>query len=157
MKTTMFFRRQRGQALHEMLVVIPLLILLAAGLAQLTLVIRAKIAFEDACGKAARIFALGDIRSKDLGPSLWENLGPDQKYFDQGSILVSARQPNSLLGGDLQEDLGFLGMVMKEGLFNYGGADWIVTIRYRGAPVLGPLFPNGILFKAQLAVLRHPA
>ncbi len=140
-----------------MLIVIPLLMLLAAGLGQLTLLIQEKIKFENACWKAARQFALGQFNSPEMENNVWENLGSDQRYFEKSSINISYQQPKTLLGGDLRSRLGFLGSVMKEGLFNYGGADWTITVRYRAIPLLGALFPDGILFQTRLAVLRHPA
>lgn len=149
--------KSKGQALSEMLIVIPLLLILAASLAQLTILIREKIKFENACGLAARQYALGQFSQGEISSAVWADLGNEQRYFDKGSISISTQEPKTLFGGDLQSRLGFLGSVMKEGLFNYGGGDWTITIRYRSFPLLGALLPNGFLFQTRLAVLRHPA
>lgn len=157
MKRSNLFRDHRGQALNEMLIVIPLLMILATGLSQLTIMVQEKIEFENACGRAARQFALGQFSSSDIGNTVWVDLGPAQKYFEKDSINIYTQQPKTLFGGDLQAKFGFLGGLAKDGLVNYGGADWTIAIRYRAIPLLGALFPNGVLFQTHLAVLRHPA
>lgn len=150
-------RNSKGQALNEMLIVIPLLLILAASLSQLAILIREKVQFEHACGLAVRQYALGQFPKEEIANALWNNLGAEQKYFDKGSVNISAQDTKTLLGRDFRGQFVFLRTVMKEGLFNYGGGDWTITIRYRSFPLLGVLLPNGILFQTRLSVLRHPA
>lgn len=158
MNNIKYFKSQndRGQAMAEMLLCIPLLLLLAAGMAQFGTLFLSKVHFEYACGESARAYNLGLISSDGFADSLWENLQTYQNCFDKNSIQVSVKGTQSILGGDATQKLGFLGKYVKGALFNYEGQEWTVTINCKAVPIFGILFPNGVPFTTQLAVLRHP-
>jgi len=146
-----------GQATSEMLIVVPLLFLLAAGTIQFSLIFLAKIQFEHACGEAARQYAAGLLRTDYAFKSVvWENLKPRQNHFIRGSINISVGKTSAyrdpLLGGNAQ----FLNAVSKN-VLDYDGEKWTVVIRSSPPPFFSLIFPDGIPFASTLAVLRHPA
>ena len=149
-------KEDKGQAMAEILLCIPLLLLLAAGMTQFGMLFLSKVHFEHACGEAARAYNLGLISSEGFADSLWENLSSYQNCFDKGSIQVSVEGTQSILGGDTTQKLGFIAKYVKGSIFNYGGEQWIITANCKVVPLFGVLFPKGVPFTTQLAVLRHP-
>jgi Flp pilus assembly protein TadG len=156
MKSITFLTQEKGQAMAEMLLCIPLLMLLAAGMVQFSLLFLSKVHFEYACGETARAFNLGQISSEGFADSVWDQLQPYQKLFDKNSIQISVGESQSVLGGDETAQLSLLSRYVQGSIFNYGGQEWTVTIHCKVTPLFGVLFPNGVPFSTQLAVLRHP-
>lgn len=148
-----------GQALTEMVLVLPLLCLMAAGLIQFSQMFLAKIAFEQACGLAARDYAASEIDDNQFTNDAWEDLGSDQKYFIYSSLQASALTPSLSALGRLTQNLPCLGPLyskLKSFVSNYTEKKWVATIQYKATPFFAPLFPNGILFQTQLAVIKYP-
>ncbi len=82
----------RGQALTEMILVVPLLILMLACTIQLTLLFQAQITFDKVCGDVAREYAAGLVNDpSSFSAELWLRLGGDQKSFDENSISVDCQ------------------------------------------------------------------
>ena len=75
----------------EMIIVIPLLFLLAAGMIQFTFLFMAKISFEHACGQSARDYAFKKIDPTLLSEDIWKNLGSEQVFFSKETILAFLR------------------------------------------------------------------
>lgn len=140
----------------EMILCLPLLFLFVAGMVQFSLLFSSKVHFEYACGETARAYNLGQISSDGFSDSLWENLGSYQSRFEKSSIQVGVKETQSLLGNDTTEKLGIIGKYVKGSLFNYEGQEWIIKVNYKAVPLFGILFPTGIPFITQLAVLKHP-
>jgi hypothetical protein len=150
---------QKGQALTEMVLVIPILCLMAAGLIQFTHLFLAKNAFEQACGLAARDYAAGGIDGSQFTGDAWENLGENQRYFIPGSLSAVPIPGSTSAANLLTDNLGVLGPLLskiKSVFVNYAGKKWIVTVRFKGPPFFGMLFPGGLAFQTQLAVLKYP-
>jgi hypothetical protein len=150
---------QNGQALTEMALVIPILCLMAAGLIQFTQLFLAKNTFEQACGLAARDYAAGEIDDTQFNQDAWENLGEDQRNFIPGSISAVPIPGSSSVANLLTNNLGVLGPLLskiKSVFVNYTGKKWLVTIQFKGPPFFGLLFPGGLTFQTQLAVLKYP-
>jgi hypothetical protein len=151
-----FLKSEKGQAIAEFLLSVPLLMLLAAGMIQFGMLLLAKIHFDYACGESARSFALHQISSDEFTGNLWDRLSPYQSVFEKGSIQISTESAQSFLGGYPSQKLDFLNQYVKGSIFDYGGPVWIVTINCKLVPLFGVFFPTGIPFQTQLAVLRHP-
>ncbi len=150
---------QRGQALTEMILVIPLLCLMAAGLIQFSQLFLAQNAFDQACGLAARDFAASEIDDTLFSQDAWENLGPDQKYFIPSSIVSVPLSGSSSTSNLLINNLNVLGPLfskLKSVFVNYSGEKRLVTIQFKGPAFFGLIFPTGITFQTQLAVLKYP-
>jgi hypothetical protein len=155
-------KNQEGQALTEMLIVIPLLFLFAAGMIQFSALFLAKTSFEHACGQAARNFAAGNLDSSEFSKNIWDNLGRYQRFFDQGTLIVIQGQTSSLVSQDFLNNLDntsrfgpYLSKI-KSILLNYTGQKWNVVINYKSPPLFGLIFPTGIPLQTDLAVLKYP-
>src|SRR4029077_13614201 len=107
----------------------------------------------------------GAIGDKTLGDEIWDNLGAYQPLMDRGLIQVKIEKIESPLGswasanGDDLKSLSSFAKaahVASDSLFDYQGQKWTVTAPCKVSPFFGALFENGITFKTQLAVLRHP-
>jgi len=150
---------QKGQALTEMLLVIPILCLMAAGLIQFTQLFLAKNAFEQACGLAARDYAASEIDDTQFIEDAWDNLGDAQRYFIPGTLLTVPSPGSSSTANLLTNNLGALGSLfskIKSVLVNYSGQKWLIRIQFRAPIFFGTLFPGGLTFQTQLAVLKYP-
>jgi hypothetical protein len=148
-----------GQALAEMVLVIPILCLMAAGLIQFSQMFLAKNAFEQACGLAARDYAASEIDDTQFTIDAWENLGSDQKYFIAGSLQALPLTPSPSFLGHFTQNLPVLGPLyskLKTIVSNYCEKKWVATIQYKGVPIFASLFPLGIRFQTQLAVMKYP-
>ncbi len=155
-----FIQSEKGQALTEMLIVIPLLFLMVAGMTQFSILFLARSAFEQSCGQAARKYAAGRLNnSNSFSDEVWANLENYQSYFRRETLVVVPAPTQSLVANSFLNNTGFLGPLIskiKSSLFNYSGQKWIVTIRYNSIPLFGTLFPAGIPFQTELAVLKYP-
>lgn len=159
------YRNPDGQAALEMLLALPLLLLLAAGLFQTALLFLNDIQFENACGQAAREWADGGLADGKIADAVWDDLGPYQKYFQQGSIQVQSQpiQPKGTVDSIVQAcrqgltDIPVLGQCVQGVLFNYTQGSWRITAKFRSRPLLGLLFPDGIPLTSSVCIIRHPA
>lgn len=157
-------KAQRGQAMTETLLVLPLLSILAFGLVQFAVFFSAKSAFEYACGRMAREYASGKITNNAaLSGALWNALGSYQPFFDGASLRLSgsAWQPEGTrsfqnLMSHLPGPAGSTLSKTQSLLFNYGGQVWTVSLRYHGLPFARLFFQDGVLVQTQLAVFRYP-
>jgi len=143
----------------EMLIVIPILCMMAAGVAQFAILFQAQSSFEHACGLAARYYAAGELDPNGFAEEVWDDLGSDQKYFTPGSILAVPIPTQSIASSGWLDRLNLLGPLVskiKQFTVNYTGQKWFVTIHYHSAPFFGLLFPGGLVLKTQLAVLKYP-
>jgi hypothetical protein len=155
-------RAPNGQAAVEMVVVLPLILLLAAGLFQTGLLLIHANRFDQACGFAARRYAAGDLEENQLADAVWSALGSSQAYFENGSIHLetpdskgeSSSSANQCSQG--MEDSGELKKVLKSNpVFNYSKGDWRITATFRSKPLFGLLFPKGIQLGTEVCVYRY--
>lgn len=148
----------------ETLLVIPLLSILAFGLAQFAVFLSAKSAFEHACGQMARQYACGKISDNHaLSSEVWNALGSYQRFFDAASLRLSGSpwQPEGTqtllhLASQLPGPSGSLLSKTKSILLNYSGQVWTVSLRYQGLPFSSLFFQDGVLVQTQLAVFQYP-
>jgi TadE-like protein len=158
-------RNPKGQALAETLLVIPILALLAFGLVQFAVFFSAKSAFEYACGQMARQYACGRISAGgDLSDSIWNALGSYQRFFNAGTLQISASPFTSQVADPFLSTAALMpgpaGSFLSKAqgaLLNYSGQTWIITLQYDGLPFSRLLMPNGVRIQTQLAVLKYPA
>ena len=148
------FRIQKGQALTEMLLAIPLLFLFTAGLVQFSALFLSYVQFEHACGEAARIFAAGRINKNSLDSKIIENLGSHKGFFDISSLEVKIQDPQSDFSGLLEKIRGSLSFIPFT--LNYGGAEWRAKIKFHPPFLAQTLFPDGIPFQTTFQVHRYP-
>jgi hypothetical protein len=153
----------KGQTLAETILVVPMLSLLAFGLIQFAIFFSAKSAFEYACGQMAREYACGRLsETADLTGSIWNALGSYQRFFDAGSLRVTASPFGSQVAGPfvssaaLMPGANLFTSTVKDGLLNYFGQTWIVTLQYNGLPFSHLFMPDGVQVQTRLAVLRYP-
>ena len=159
MKSIETGRNEKGQALAEMMLALPLLLLLAAGTVQLSLLISAKTSFEHACGQAARQYAAGASSPFDFTQAIWTALGPDQRFFEQTTLRIIPSPTSSVAGQSFLDNAGFLGgfiSKVKSFLLNYSGQKWVVVINYKTKPLFSALFSQDIPFQTELGVLKYP-
>jgi Flp pilus assembly protein TadG len=160
-----------GQALTEMLLVIPLLFLLAAGAVQFTILFQARNAFDQACGETAREYSANQLKdSTSITKAIWNNLGLYQSFFREQSLELTTRDSNpTLLGTIIKSADKFIGRFVSAVTFfspyagsltppyiNYTGQSWIVTINCTPPSLVAVLFPSGVPLQAQLTVLKYP-
>ncbi len=148
------FTNNKGQALAEMVLSIPLLFLLIAGIAQFAVLFLCYVQFEHACGEAARQYTARIVEKDSLGPAITDNLGYLGRYFDLASLSVKIQEP----GGTADEVLDNVRNAISLIPFtiNYDGAEWAVDINARPPFCFRPLFPHGIPFHTVLQVYRYP-
>ena len=158
MKMIKSSRSPKGQALAEMIVSIPLLFLLAAGMIQFALLFLSYVQFEHACGETARQYAAGSIIKGSLGPQITRELGTYRRFFDLDSLSVATIEPSSPTGPILEKTKNAMGTVpMVKWGFNYDGAKWRVTVQFRAPLFFKLIFPRGVSFSAILQVYRYPS
>ncbi len=152
--------KSTGQALVEMLLVIPLLFLLTAGAIQFTILFQARSAFDKACGEAARQYAANQLKdSSAITDAVWNDMGFYQSYFNKQSLNISTQAPQTTIGDtffNAIDALGPLATKIKAYLINYTGQTWIVTIYCTPPSLVAVIFPNGIPFQSQLTLLKYP-
>jgi len=148
----------KGQALVEMIVAIPLLFLLAAGMIQFTLLFLAYVQFEHACGEAARQYAAGVISKGSLRPQITRELGTYSRYFDIDSLSVTVAVPGTSTASNAEKTRNAMGNIpMVHRGSNYDGAKWKVRARFRPPFFFKLIFPDGVPFSATLQVYRYPS
>lgn len=149
-----------GQALVEMLLVIPLLFLLTAGAMQFTVLFQARSAFDKACGEAARQYAANQLKdSSAIADAIWNDMGFYQSYFNKQSLNISTQAPQANIADtffNAIDALGPLAAEIKSFLINYTGQTWVVTIYCMPPSLVAVVFPRGIPFQNQLTVLKYP-
>jgi hypothetical protein len=145
-----------------MVIALPLLLLLAAGLFQIGLLTLHVIRFDDACGTAARRYVSGEMDEKDLTNAVWSALGPSQPYFEEGSIRLESPDKTSVAGQDLTDsyrqdidDVSVFKKYLHNPLLNYSKGDWRITATYRSKPLLGFMFPHGIRLSTEVCVFHY--
>lgn len=147
-------KSQRGQAMAEMLICVPILFLLVAGIVQFSILFASRVQFEHSCGEAARQYCAGLIDKDSLGPKIYENLDFFQKYFDPKSLTVTLQQPQSTADStmdDARNAINFIPFIP-----NYDGYEWAVDIKCVPPFFLKLLFPSGINFYTVMQVYRYP-
>lgn len=151
-------RCHQGQALAEMVVAIPLLLLLAAGMAQFTILFLSYVQFEHACGEAGRSYAAGIVPKEDLKPRIVEGLGRYRRFFDLDSMQVTTKAPSSKTAAVLDKTRNALGSIpIVQWASNYDGAKWLVSVRFHPPIFFKFIFPDGVPFTAAFQVYRYPA
>ncbi len=152
--------KQTGQALVEMLLVIPLLFLITAGAIQFTMLFQARNAFDKACGEAARQYAANQVKdSSAIAEAIWKDMGFYQSYFNQQSLSISVQAPQATIANTFLNAIGSLGPLaakIKSYLINYTGQSWTVTIYCTPPSLITIIFPNGISFQNKLTILKYP-
>lgn len=149
-----------GQALVEMLLVIPLLCLLTAGAIQFTILFQARSAFDKACGDTARKYAANLLNDPAaITSEIWKNLGPYQTHFQEQSLNINTQAPKpsavDVIFNSL-DNLGPFATSVKSYFINYTGQSWTVTINCAPPSFMALLFPNGVPFQNKLTVLKYP-
>jgi hypothetical protein len=148
----------KGQALAEMIVAIPLLFLLAAGMIQFTLLFLSYVQFEHACGEAARQYAAGVINKGSLRPQITQELGDYRRFFDIDSLSVAAVAPASSTAAIAEKTRNAMGNIpMVQWGFNYDGAKWKVRVQFKSPFFFKLIFPEGVPFSTTLQVYRYPS
>ncbi len=147
-------RAQRGQALTEMVLAVPLLFLFVAGLIQFAVLFLSYVQFEHACGEAARTFAAGQIDKNALDSKIIENLGSYKKFFDTHSLEVKPQSPRGGFAGLLEKIRGTLSIIPFT--LNYSGVEWWIQIKFLPPFLVQTLFPDGIPFRTTMQVYRFP-
>jgi Flp pilus assembly protein TadG len=154
------YSKPTGQALVEMLLVIPLLFLLTASAIQFTMLFQARNAFDKACGEAARQYAANQLNdSSAITDAIWKDIGFYQSYFNKQSLSISTQAPQTTIANtffNAIDSLGPLAAKIKSYLINYTGQAWTVTIYCTPPSLAAVIFPNGIPFQSQLTVLKYP-
>jgi len=152
-------RNHDGQAAVEMVLVLPLILLLAAGLFQTALLLIHVNRFDQACGTAARRYASGDLKEDQMADAVWSALGPSQEYFEKGSVHLETPDAKSSADVDSSrqklDQEGLFKKVLKGILFNYSKGDWRVTATFRSKPLFGLLFPKGIKLGTEVCVFQY--
>jgi hypothetical protein len=158
MKTIKVLQRPKGQALSEMIVAIPLLFLLAAGMVQFTFLFLSYVQFEHACGEAARQYAAGVINKESLGPQITRELGTHSRYFDIDSLSVTVAAPGTSSASKIEKTRNATENIpMVHWGFNYDGAKWKVRVRFKPPFFFKLIFPAGVPFSTTLQVYRYPS
>src|SRR5579885_1214996 len=145
-------KSERGQAMVEVLLSLSLLFLMTAGMIQFFFLFTAKTSFEHACGQAARRYAAGALDSPDLAGAIWDQLGPDRRYFDRATLKVVPSATGSLIGRSFLDATGPLNPYVakiKTFFLGYSGRRWVVGVRYKAAPMGSLLFPEGVPFQTE--------
>jgi len=146
-------KNDKGQALTEMLISLPVLCLFVAGILQFTILFLSYVQFEHACGEAAREYAAGLIDKDSLKPKIKENLGMLQRYFDPGSLRVADQEPISKANLALDKVRNAISAFPF--LINYEGCEWSISIYCKPPFIFSSIFPHGILFQSVLQVYRY--
>jgi hypothetical protein len=160
--------RSNGQALTEMVLVIPILFLMAASIFQFSIFLSAKTYLEQACEQTARLYASGAF-SRNEGPGqianqIWFALGSGQRFFNETSIVVIDSPTSTLLSNsflpainNIPPPVGPLIASSTANLLSYTGKKWIINAQFHALPIFRVLFPVGLPMTTQMAVLKYPA
>lgn len=156
----------QAQAMVEMLVALPALLLLAAAAVQFSILFLAKVQFEHACGEAARKYSAGLLTESSLPSGIWNSLGQTQSAVLQGSIHlsqvpkdVSFFEKTGLPSGSkgILRSIGETIRIPMTTLLDYGGGTWTAEALLKPPPFFRLLFANGVPIRTQFAILRHPS
>ena len=150
-----------GQALVEMVLVLPLLFLLIAGAIQFTILFQARTAFDKACGEAARQYSAGKLtNSLFITNAIWNDMGSFQSYFVKSSLNIVTQTPEASIADTFFNSFDALGpwaQKVKSYFINYTGQTWTITINCIPPSLVAIMFPAGIPFQCQLTVLKYPS
>ena len=157
--------QERGQAMAEMVVALPLLLLLSAGMVQFGFLFLTYVQFEHACGEAARLYAAGIIDKDSLGPMILDRAGYFGRFLERDSLRVSAQEPRSVGNAVLGPVSRFLGTLHSianslplsgKAKFKaeYEGCLWTIDVRCVPPAFFKFIFPNGVPFRSTLQVYR---
>jgi hypothetical protein len=155
MSKRLLTKDQRGQAMAEMLICLPILFLFLVGLVQFSILLAARVQFEHSCGEAARQYCAGLVDKDSLGPSIYKNMGYFQKYFDYNSLTVTTQQPQSTADSKMDEVRNAIRFIPFT--INYDGCEWAIDINCTPPFFFEIVFPNGIAFHTIMQVYRYPA
>jgi Flp pilus assembly protein TadG len=161
-----FPKETRGQAMTEMLVAIPLLFLLAAGIIQFSVLFLTYVGFEHACGESAREYCAGMVGQDALGPSILRNTGYFARFLDPGSLNIMTQKPGSVAVSALNAVSGLTGSLNAVARTipalptvdfsgKYEGCLWRVSVCCRPPAFFGLLFPRGIVLRTTLQAYRY--
>jgi len=145
---------QKGQAMIEAVLAIPILFLFAAGIILFTILFTSRVQFEHSFGEAARQYAAGLIDKDSLGPKIHENLGSFQRYFDNNSLTVTTQTPRSMASSALDQTRNAIHFIPLT--LNYDGYEWAVDIKCTPPFFFATFFPAGIPFHTVMQVYRYP-
>jgi hypothetical protein len=151
-----FSRRKKqpeGQAMTEMIIVIPILSLLMAGIIQFAILFLSYVQFEHACGESARQYAAGMIDENSLNNVIFDNLGHFKIYFDEDSLTVTRQEPKSTAGAVLDETMAAIRFIPF--VTNYEGYEWSINIRCKPPFFARILFPDGLPLHTVMQVYRY--
>ncbi len=144
----------RGQALVEIILALPILLLFVAGISQLAVTFLCYVQFEHACGEAARQYAAGTINKDALGSRIANNLGNLSGYFDIGSLDIRIQTPSNNAEKALDKvrhSISYFPFVP-----HYEGYEWSISIKVHPPFLFKLIFPNGITFRTVMQVYRYP-
>ncbi len=147
-------KTEKGQALIEMLIALPLLCLFSAGIIQFAILFLSYVQFEHACGEAARQYAAGIIGKDSLEPEIENNLGYFRGYFDLYSLTATIQQPQSAPDRVLNNVRNIVSKI--PGGLTYDGYEWSVNINCRPPFFFAAIFTGGIPFHTVMQVYRYP-
>jgi hypothetical protein len=148
----------------ETVLVLPLLLLLAAGLFQTVALLLASIDFEQACHATARRYAAGELAGpREVPEAVWQALGPTQKRFRRSSIQIAdstGEIVNSLSSWETNQGgsgLSSFRQVAQKFAPEYEKQTWRVKASFMPPPLFLKLFPRGIPLASELCVYRYLA
>lgn len=150
----LFRKNNRGQALAEMVLAIPILFLFVAGISQFAIIFLCYVQFEHACSEAARQYAAHIVEKDSLGPAITDNLGYLSRYFDLHSLTVQIQEPRGTADEALDKITNAVSLIPFS--IKYGGYEWAIDIKARPPFCFKPLFPHGIPFHTVMQVYRYP-
>lgn len=156
-------KNQRGQAMAEMVLSIPVLFLFAAAVFQFALLFLSYIQFEHACGEAGREFAAGLVEKDGFGPEIIGNLGSFQLFFVQNSLNITVDQPHSMASSAFSDVSNIVGSLnsaahtfhLSSLSAKYEGYFWTVAIKFKPPAFFRLLFPDGIDLKTSMEIYRY--
>ena len=144
---------EKGQALTEMLLSLPILFIFAAGIIQFAILFLSYVQFEHSCGEAARQYCANLINKDSLSPKIYENLGFFQTYFDRQSLTVTTQQPRSTAAAALERARKAIQHIPFT--VNYEGYEWAVDVKCKPPVFFKVLFPNGVNFHTVMQTYRY--
>lgn len=143
-----------GQALVELLLVLPLLLLFAAGAVQFPRLLLDRLRFEEEVRETVRRYAAGVLPEKDFARFLEDRLRGRIVPRSLRVIRHSRRTPSSTPSFPEKGPLREIGEPLSIGV---GGGAWTFHAAFRPPALFGRLFPGGVPFECRAAALRHPA
>lgn len=153
-------RLPRGQALVELLLLVPVLLLLTAGLLQITRALQDRIFIEETFRDTLRRNAAGTLLEKDLEAYLEKRLRgkivPGSLRMSAGGSASGIKNTFSIAAEWIPEEArGLLGKI-TDLILDYDGSEWTLSVVYKPPLLFGRLFSSGWTWQLRGAVLRHP-